>query len=144
MKPSNAALFPDEASGLAGPRWREKTAEWRVLTVAIRPSGPSANAKAEAHKRREAFRRAKLKEGDDPPCYFVTNPLSLAADRQKLIDDIKRQVGTDIQAVVCIDTLNRSLAGLENSDEDMAAYIKAAVHMLTRQAFCYLYRYPCI
>ena len=77
-------------------------------------------------KRREAFRLAKLKEGDDPPFYFVTNPLSLAADRQRLIDDIKRQAGTDIPAVVCIDTLNRSLAGSENSDEDMAAYIKAA------------------
>ena len=77
-------------------------------------------------KRREAFRLAKLKKGDDPPFFFVTNPLSLAADRQKLIDDIRRQAGTDIPAVVCIDTLNRSLAGSENSDEDMAAYIKAA------------------
>jgi hypothetical protein len=77
-------------------------------------------------KRREAFRLAKLKEGDDPPFFFVANPLSLAADRRALIDDIKRQVGTDIPAVVCIDTLNRSLAGSENSDEDMAAYIKAA------------------
>ena len=73
------------------------------------------------------FRLAKLKEkGDSPPFYFVTTPLSLAADRQRLIDDIKRQVGTDIPAVVCIDTLNRSLAGSENSDQDMAAYIKAA------------------
>jgi RecA-family ATPase len=77
-------------------------------------------------KRREAFRLAKLKEGDDPPFFFAVNPLSLAADRRKLIDDIKRQVGEDIPAVVCIDTLNRSLAGSENSDEDMAAYIKAA------------------
>ena len=77
-------------------------------------------------KRREAFRLAKLKKGDDPPFFFVTNPLSLAADRQKLIDDIRRQAGTDIPAVVCVDTLNRSLAGSENSDEDMAAYIKAA------------------
>jgi hypothetical protein len=77
-------------------------------------------------KRREAFRLAKLKDCDDPPFFFVTNPLSLATDRRALIDDIKRQVGEDIPAVVCIDTLNRSLAGSENSDEDMAAYIKAA------------------
>jgi hypothetical protein len=77
-------------------------------------------------KRREAFRLAKLKTGDDPPFFFITNPLSLAADRRALIDDIRRQVGTDIPAVVCIDTLNRSLAGSENSDADMAAYIKAA------------------
>ena len=77
-------------------------------------------------KRRQAFRLAKLKEGDDPPFFLDTYPLSLAADRQALIGDIRRQVGEDIPAVVCIDTLNRSLAGAENRDEDMAAYIKAA------------------
>ena len=60
------------------------------------------------------------------PFYFVTNPLSLAADQEALIADIKRQIGEDIPAVVCIDTLNRSISGSENSDEDMAAYIKAA------------------
>jgi RecA-family ATPase len=58
--------------------------------------------------------------------FFVTNSLSLAADRQKLISDISRQAGEDVPAVVCIDTLNRSLAGSENNDEDMSAYIKAA------------------
>ncbi|HEY1863615.1 MAG TPA: AAA family ATPase [Roseiarcus sp.] len=77
-------------------------------------------------RRREAFRLSKLKEGDDPPFFFVTNPLSLAADHQGLIGDIRRQMGEDIPAVVCIDTLNRSLAGSESDDRDMSAYIKAA------------------
>jgi AAA domain len=80
-------------------------------------------------KGKEAFRRAKLTGADDPPdppFFLVTNPVSLAADAQALIDDIKRQVGEGIPAAVCIDTLNRSLAGSENSDEDMAAYIRAA------------------
>jgi AAA domain len=76
-------------------------------------------------KRREAFRQAKLKNGEDPPFYFVVNPLSFAADRKALVVDIRRQLG-DAPAVVCIDTLNRSLAGSESSDMDMAAYIKAA------------------
>jgi hypothetical protein len=42
-----------------------------------------------------------------------------------LIDDIKEQT-PDTPVAVVIDTLNRSLAGSESSDEDMAAYIKAA------------------
>jgi RecA-family ATPase len=37
---------------------------------------------------------------------------------------IREQAGAP--AAVVIDTLNRSLAGSESSDEDMAAYIKAA------------------
>jgi hypothetical protein len=57
---------------------------------------------------------------------LTTAPLSLAADRHALIGDIKRQLGEDIPAAVCIDTLNRSLAGSESSDEDMGAYIRAA------------------
>jgi hypothetical protein len=77
-------------------------------------------------KRREAFRQAKLKDGEDPQFYFVVNPLSLADDRNALIEDIRRQVAPDVPAAVCIDTLNRSLAGSENSDKDMASYIKAA------------------
>jgi hypothetical protein len=77
-------------------------------------------------KRREAFRQAKLKNGEDPALYFIVNPLSLAADRKILIEDIRRQLDPDAPAVVCIDTLNRSLEGSESSDKDMAAYIKAA------------------
>ena len=77
-------------------------------------------------KRREAFRLAKLKGGESPPFFFVINPLSLIADQQKLIKDIKQQTGANAPAVVCVDTLNRSLAGSESSDKDMASYIRAA------------------
>jgi hypothetical protein len=77
-------------------------------------------------KRADAFRQTKLaNREDDPPFFLTTAPLSLAADRQALVADIKRQAGED-PAAVCIDTLNRSLAGSESSDEDMAAYIRAA------------------
>ncbi len=77
-------------------------------------------------RRCEAFRRAKLKGDEDPPFFFIVNPLSLAADRNALIQDIRRQLDHIFPAVVCIDTLNRSLEGSESSDKDMAAYIKAA------------------
>jgi AAA domain len=77
-------------------------------------------------KRAEAFRLANPGSIGDAPFFVTTAPLSLAADRRVLIDDIRRQVGTDTPAVVCIDTLNRSLAGSESKDEDMTAYIQAA------------------
>ena len=79
----------------------------------------------------EAFRRAKL-SGDDkvtPAFYLVTASLSLVRDRRALIADIRKQLGAVKPAVVCIDTLNRSLEGSESSDEDMAAYIRAAARL---------------
>jgi AAA domain len=61
----------------------------------------------------------------DLPFYLITDRTDLVRDYKILIEDIKAQT-PDIPAVVVIDTLNRSLGGSENSDEDMAAYIKAA------------------
>jgi AAA domain len=52
--------------------------------------------------------------------------LSLVADQEALIGDIRKQLNGRKPVVVCLDTLNRSLAGSESSDEDMAAYIRAA------------------
>jgi hypothetical protein len=80
-------------------------------------------------RRAEAFRREKFKDCDetpDPSFFLATAPLSLVHDHKALIADIKRQVGGEGPAVVSIDTLNRSFAGSESKDEDMAAYIKAA------------------
>ncbi len=62
----------------------------------------------------------------DAPFYLVTDRTSLAQDHAGLIADIKRQIGKTLPALVVIDTLNRSLAGSESKDEDMAAYIRAA------------------
>jgi hypothetical protein len=76
--------------------------------------------------RKEAFAVSNLKGGEDPPFFLITASLALVADKQALIDDIKRQIGDDVPAVVCIDTLNRSFTGSESSDEDMTAYVKAA------------------
>lgn len=50
--------------------------------------------------------------------------MTLVADQAGLIASIREQAGAP--AAVVIDTLNRSLAGSESSDEDMSAYIKAA------------------
>lgn len=50
--------------------------------------------------------------------------LDLIKDHQQLISDIRSQSATP--GAVVIDTMNRSLLGSESSDEDMAAYLKAA------------------
>jgi RecA-family ATPase len=78
-------------------------------------------------KRIEAFRQAKLAEGDaSPPFYLMTAPLGLVQDANTFLRDLRTQLSDQKPVAVCIDTLNRSLAGSESSDEDMAAYIRAA------------------
>jgi hypothetical protein len=61
----------------------------------------------------------------DAPFYLITDRTDLVRDHKALIAAIREQApGTPVAVV--IDTLNRSLAGSESSDEDMAAYIRAA------------------
>jgi AAA domain len=74
-------------------------------------------------RRIEAYKRHH--RVDDAPFYLITDRTDLVSDHKVLIDDIKEQT-PDRPIVVVIDTLNRSLAGSESSDEDMTAYIKAA------------------
>ncbi|WP_395697974.1 AAA family ATPase [Methylocella sp.] len=75
----------------------------------------------------EAFRQAKMAEGsDDVPFSLVASPMSLVADHAALVEAIRRQLGALPPAAVVIDTLNRSLAGSESDDRDMAAYVQAA------------------
>jgi AAA domain len=73
----------------------------------------------------EAFRRGRLSElASGVPFHLMASPLSLVVDHAALIASIRDQCPNP--AVVAIDTLNRSMPGSESSDEDMAAYIKAA------------------
>jgi AAA domain len=52
--------------------------------------------------------------------------LNLAKDHPALIKAIKERLGDQMPVAVNLDTLNRSIGGSENSDEDMSAYIRAA------------------
>src|SRR5262249_35997842 len=61
-----------------------------------------------------------------PPFYLMAASLSFVADHEAMIRDIRKQLGFRLPVAICLDTLNRSLAGSESSDEDMAAYIRAA------------------
>jgi AAA domain len=75
----------------------------------------------------EAFRQSFLPEVPDTvPFYLIADALNLVKDHPDLIRCIRLQAAGSMPAVVVIDTLNRSLAGSESDDKDMAAYIRAA------------------
>jgi hypothetical protein len=70
----------------------------------------------------EAFRRHHCVDKAD--FFLVTDRTDLIADHSVLVASIDTQRAAP--ALVVIDTLNRSLTGSESSDEDMAAYVRAA------------------
>lgn len=75
----------------------------------------------------EAFRQRFLSDDADPvPFFLIADALNLVKEHPELIGCIRLQAGESQPAVVVIDTLNRSLAGSESDDKDMAAYIRAA------------------
>jgi AAA domain len=75
----------------------------------------------------EAFRQAKMAEDEtEVSFYLIASPLSLVANCATLIADISATLGQTIPVAVVIDTLNRSIAGSESNDRDMAMYIQAA------------------
>ena len=72
----------------------------------------------------EAFRQRFLPEDSESvPFFLQPAPMDLIKEHGDLITAI-RELDSAPVAVV-LDTLNRSLTGSENSDEDMGAYIKA-------------------
>ncbi len=75
----------------------------------------------------EAFRQTKLQENaESTPFYLIGATLDLIKQHKKLQEDIKSSLKDAPIHIIVIDTLNRSLAGDENSSVDMGSYIKAA------------------
>lgn len=102
--------------------------EWRGKRV---KAGPVVYVAAEgAHgfrARIAAFRSERMPEEVSPvPFYLVPVALDLIGEHLQLVGAIRETLGTVQPALVVIDTLNRTLCGSENSDEDMSDYIKAA------------------
>ena len=67
------------------------------------------------------------------PFYLVPTRLDLITEASELIQEIDRTLGELAPSAIVIDTLNRSLAGSENSDEDMGAYVESCDRL--REAF---------
>ncbi len=83
---------------------------------------------AEGFKARAAaFRKHhKISADADVPFYLVPLRMDLVKDHRGLIASIRECMGETYPVSVTLDTLNRSLAGSESSDEDMTAYLNAA------------------
>ena len=83
---------------------------------------------AEGFKARAtAFRQQHSIGPDTPiPFYLVPFRMDLVKDHRGLITSILEQIEDTNPVSVTLDTLNRSLAGSESSDEDMTAYLNAA------------------
>jgi hypothetical protein len=78
--------------------------------------------------RAEAFRQQHLRDGPESfDFYLLDAQIDLVADHRGIIAAIQLQI-TDGRPPACVvlDTLNRSLAGSESNDKDMAMYIRAA------------------
>ena len=101
-----------------GEPYRGKRVRQGPVVYLALEGGHGFRARIEAYRRVHGITAA--------PFYLVTDRTDLVRDHEALIDAIRAQVGTEKPAIVGIDTLNRSLAGSESKDEDMAAYIRAA------------------
>jgi AAA domain len=75
--------------------------------------------------RADAFRKKHHVDGETiTNFYIICTTLDLVKEHKALISAIGEQSETPVAVV--LDTLNRSIAGSESSDEDMTAYIRAA------------------
>lgn len=75
----------------------------------------------------EAFRQRHLsEEATGVPFYLQPLRLDLVMDVQALIAGIRETLQAVMPIAIVLDTLNKSLHGSENSDEDMGAYVRAA------------------
>lgn len=78
-------------------------------------------------RRAEAFRRHhRLDDEVSVPFFLVPARMDFIRDHALLIAAIRLELGKAAPVAVVLDTLNRSLAGSESSDEDMANYVRAA------------------
>jgi hypothetical protein len=78
-------------------------------------------------KRIEALRRHyDIKPEAHVPLYVMPGQANLIKEHRVLIADIRAQLNNVCPAVVVLDTLNKSLFGSENKDEDMGNYVRAA------------------
>ena len=99
---------------------------YRGMEVQQGPVAYCAFEGAAGFKKRATAFRQRHQGADEAEFFLIGGRADLIKEHQQLIADIKKQTGDRPPRVVCLDTLNRSLVGSENKDEDMSAYIRAA------------------
>jgi len=105
-----------------GREYRDRRVQQGAAVYCAIEGGSGYNGRA------EAFRQQHLLEDHGPiEFYLLDAQIDLVADHRAIIAAIRAQV-TEGHAPACVvlDTLNRSLAGSESNDKDMALYIRAA------------------
>ena len=81
---------------------------------------------------------------DNAPFHLCKDTaLDLVKDIDQVMTDIAIQFGDRPLAVITIDTLNRSLRGSESKDEDMGAYISAAIALADKFQCCVIVIHHC-
>ena len=91
--------------------------------------GPVAYIMAEGGEslgdRKEAI-RSEMFGGreDDLPVFFMTSPVDIIQGSEEFIQSLRQELGDQVPVAVIVDTLNATLFGSENSDEDMSAYMR--------------------
>ena len=114
---------------ILGLRFAYARRPWLVVSrhgSAARPVAYCAFEGAAGFKKRATAFRQRHQGADEAEFFLIGGRADLIKEHQQLIADIKKQTGDRPPRVVCLDTLNRSLVGSENKDEDMSAYIRAA------------------
>jgi hypothetical protein len=92
-----------------------RTRQGAVVYLALE-GGHGFRARIEAFRQRRGVTAA--------PFYLITDAMNLVADHAALVACVMSRAVSP--ALVIVDTLNRSLAGSESKDEDMAAYVRSA------------------
>tara|TARA_R110000868_G_scaffold35458_5_gene127090 strand:- start:12 stop:1076 length:1065 start_codon:yes stop_codon:yes gene_type:complete len=78
-----------------------------------------------AQDRKEAIRIDMFGGEDvDLPIYLITTPVDINNDHQTVIQIIGQELGDVMPVAVFVDTLNATLFGSENNDEDMSGYMR--------------------
>jgi AAA domain-containing protein len=103
-----------------GWKYRGRKVQQGMVVYLALEGGPGFAARKEAWRQRHLADHKEL-----VPFNLIDVPVDLIADHKTLIEEIEAQV-SEMPAIVVIDTLNRSLNGSENKDEDMGKYIRAA------------------
>ena len=76
--------------------------------------------------RKVAFEQAKMiAKREGVPFFMLGVPINLVVDHVAFIRLSRETLGDDVPVMVIIDTLNRTLAGSENSPDAMGDYIRA-------------------
>jgi hypothetical protein len=92
-------------------------------------------------KRVEAYRQKY--DCDDARFHLCTVRPDLAADAATLIADTHAQLNGVVPALIVVDTVNRTLAGSESKDQDMAAYLRACATLEDEFQCCVVLVHHC-